>query len=332
MYRTYWGSAPQIFQHDAPFPLESGAVLPYLRIVYHTYGTLRDHNVRWVCHALTASSDVADWWPGTVVKGGFLDPEKYFVVCANMLGGCYGSIGPMDFPQGEFPPISFGDIARAHQLLANHLGFDRIESIIGGSTGGYQAMEWAWMEPERFDRMLLLATLPRSTAWIRAASEAQRMTLDAGGDSKAALAAARAIAMLQFRGAEAYNLTQDEPSADWAVGETKTEAAAMRVSSYQRHQGEKLAKRFDVGSYRALLGALDAFDLGRGERGGVAAALAKITIPTDVIGFSTDVMYPPTEIRRMAEALPNATYYQIDSPFGHDGFLVETEKINTIVR
>lgn len=332
MYRAYWGRDPQIFESHAPFPLESGAVLPHLRIVYHTYGTLRGGNVRWVCHALTASSDVADWWPGTVVEGGFLDPAKHFVVCANMLGSCYGTFGPMDMPTGEFPQLSFGDMARAHQLLASHLGIGRIECLVGGSTGGYQAMEWAFLEPDRFDRLSLLATLPRSTAWIRAASEAERMTLDAGGDSNQALAAARAIAMLQFRGAEAYNLTQDEPSADWSVGETKTDPAAMRVASYQRYQGEKLAKRFDVGSYRALLNALDGFDLGRGDRGGVAKALSTIKCPVAVIGFSTDIMYPIDQVRRLAEALPNGTFYQVDSPFGHDGFLVETTAINTIFK
>ena len=327
MYREYWGSNPQIFELDEPFALESGGVLPRLRIAYHTYGTLRGANTRWVCHALTASSDAADWWPSTVVEGGFLDPAKYFVVCANMLGSCYGSICPADVD--PFPKVSFGDMARAYQILAAHLGIEQIDCLVGGSTGGSQALEWAYAEPDRFGRLVLLATLPRTTAWIRASSEAQRMALDAGGDSDAALAAARAVAMLQYRGEEAYNLTQDEPSADWAVAGS---AEAPRCASYQRYQGDKLAKRFDVRSYRVLLDALDSFDLGRGERGGIAKALARITTPTLAIGVSSDIMYPAAEIKKMAEAMPNGTFVEIDSAFGHDGFLVETAQINSLLQ
>lgn len=321
MYEEFAGSKLKIYHHTEPFTLECGEVLPSLQIAYHTYGTQKADNVRWVCHALTASSDVADWWPGTVCKGGALDPDRFFTVCANMLGSCYGSSSAMEYGAG-FPTITFRDMVRAHQILAEHLGITKIETIIGGSTGGYQALEWAYLEPERFERMVLLATLARTTAWITASSAAQRMAIEASGYSDEGLAAARAVAMLQYRGERAYNLTQSEE-------ETGRRLTDFRVDSYQRYQGAKLARRFDVYSYLSLLGALDSHDLGRA-RGGVQTALARITTSTLVVSVSSDIMYPPQAIRQMADLMPRATYHQIDSDFGHDGFLVETAQISAL--
>ncbi|MEG0032803.1 MAG: alpha/beta fold hydrolase, partial [Mucinivorans sp.] len=274
-YNQFAGSAIKFFDSAEPFPLECGEVLPSLRIAYHTYGIQRADNVRWVCHALTASSEVKDWWLGTVCEGGIFDPDQYFTVCANMLGSCYGSSSPLD--DDNFPLITFEDIARAHQLLAAHLGIGHIDMIIGGSTGGSQVLEWAYKEPDRFSRLVLLATLPRTTAWIQASSTAQRMAIEASGYSDAGLAAARATAMLQYRGAKAYNLTQTEPD---------EKLKDYRVDSYQRYQGKKLSSRFDVRCYLGLLNTLDSFDLGRA-RGGVQAALGHITTPATVVAIST---------------------------------------------
>lgn len=318
-YREFAGSALQFFESDEPFTLECGQRLPRLRIAYHTYGTLRDSNVRWVCHALTASSDVADWWPNTVCKGGMLDPERYFVVCANIIGSCYGSTSPLTV--SDMPIVTFRDMARAYQLLATYLGIKNISLIIGGSTGGAQAIEWAYLEPERFEKMALLATLPASTAWIQASSAAQRMAIEASDYSDEGLAAARAVAMLQYRGETAYNLTQSDGDSSKLSG--------YKVESYQRYQGAKLARRFDVRCYMRLLDALDAQDLGRG-RGGVQAALAHITTPTVVVGVSSDIMYPSMAMKAMAAMLPRAEYHEIHSDFGHDGFLVEILKIASL--
>ncbi|MEG2727546.1 MAG: alpha/beta fold hydrolase [Mucinivorans sp.] len=319
-YSQFAGSSLQIFVSHEPFALDCGRVLPSLTVAYHTYGTRRADNVRWVCHALTASSDVADWWPGTVCRNGLLDPERYFTVCANMLGSCYGSSSPLTEP--DFPMITFGDIARAHQLLAKHLAIDKIDLLIGGSTGGSQVFEWAYLEPTRFSRLVLLATLPRTTAWIQASSAAQRMAIQASGFSHSGLAAARATAMLQYRGSKAYNLTQSD------LGEKLTD---YKVDSYQRYQGQKLASRFDVQCYLHLLATLDSLDVGRA-RGGVAAALSAITTPATVIAVSSDIMYPPQDIRDMAALLPHGEFHLINSDFGHDGFLVETDQITQLVR
>lgn len=296
--------------------------MPSLKVAYHTYGELnaaRD-NVVWVCHALTASSDVADWWPGTVAAGGILDPSQWFVVCANKLGSPYGSSSPLDGAWGEV--VTFRDIVRAHRMLASHLGIDRISRLIGGSTGGAQAMEWAYVEPHRFDQLVLLATLPQSTAWIQASSEAQRMAILAAANPADGLAAARAIAMLQYRGCGAYNMTQTEPDTD--------RLRDFRVASYQRYQGRKLSNRFDVECYLALLDTLDSHNIGRA-RGGVEVALARITTPTIAIGIDTDIMFPCLDIKTMADAMPQAHYHTIHSDFGHDGFLIETPTITTLL-
>ncbi len=158
---------PVIFKSHKPFVLESGAVLPELTIAYHTYGTLNADrsNVVWVCHALTANSDVADWWPHTVEKGAFLDPEKWYVVCANILGSHYGTTGPLHVnPENgkpyydKFPQFTIRDMVGVHRLLANQLGIAGIHALVGSSVGGFQAVEWAALEPERFGRLVLIAT------------------------------------------------------------------------------------------------------------------------------------------------------------------------------
>ena len=165
--------AQLIYNHPEPFELELGGRLDNLQIAYHTYGQLNEARVNaiWVCHALTANSDVADWWPHTVVKDGFLDPERYFVVCANILGSCYGTTGPMSVNPatgqpyyGQFPRLTMRDLARAHRLLADRLGLNNIHALIGASVGGFQALEWCSLEPQRFRDMVLPMQEPPDSA------------------------------------------------------------------------------------------------------------------------------------------------------------------------
>lgn len=334
MYEQYQGQNPHFFYSPEPLKTESGAVIESLRVAYHTFGTLspeRD-NVIWVCHALTANSDVADWWPGTVVKGGLFDPERYFVVCANKLGSCYGTTSPLDFAPNymDFPLITIRDMVEAHIRLAEHLGIARIKLLMGGSTGGAQAMEWAIMEPERFDFLTLTVTLPKCTPWITADNEAQRMALrsdptltspDPQGGG-AGMAAARAFSMLIYRNSVAFNITQ---------ADSQEKLTDFRAASYQRYQGEKLRKRFDARSYYRLLDALDTHDVGRG-RGSVATALSEIKAKTIVIAVDSDIMFPATDIQEFARMIPGADYYEMHSDFGHDGFLIETPKLTEIVK
>ncbi|MCM1317814.1 MAG: homoserine O-acetyltransferase [Bacteroides sp.] len=327
------------YTHHGEFPLESGGSLKDITIAYHTYGTLsaRADNVVWVCHALTANSDVADWWPGTVAPGRFLDPERYFIVCANILGSCYGSTGPLSVnpDTGEpyyrtFPRLTMRDVVAAHRILADALGIGRIHAIIGSSVGGFQAVEWAVAEPERFGRVALIATDAKASPWTIAIDETQRMAiladptyaLDRPDGGAAGLAAARAIGLLTYRGGSGYNITQQDATDDYTV--------PHRACTYQRYQGSKLVGRFDAYSYMAILDTFDTHNVGRG-RGTLRDALARITAPTLVVGLGTDIIFTPGEMQALASMIPGAEYRQIESPFGHDGFLVEADRLNEIL-
>lgn len=333
-------SEPVIIRSHHPFVLESGEVLPELTIAYHSYGRLnaaRD-NVVWVCHALTANSDVADWWPHTVEEGAFLDPEKWYIVCANILGSHYGTTGPLHVNAAtgkpyydSFPRFTIGDMVTAHRLLADMLGIRQIHALVGSSVGGFQALEWIAWEPSRFDRLILIATDAKASPWTIAIDETQRMAIksdptygeprpDAARDG---LAAARAIGLLTYRGPEGYNLSQQDAATDDPF-------ATHRACTYQRHQGDKLVRRYNAYSYLAILDAFDTHDIGRG-RGGVDKVLGSIPCPTIVVGISTDIIFTPAEMRSLAAKIPGASYREIDSPYGHDGFLVEHGQLNSIL-
>lgn len=329
------------YRHNSPFPLERGGELATLEIAYHTYGTLNERrdNVVWVCHALTANSDVADWWPHTVESGRFLDPDKWFVVCANILGSHYGTTGPLSINPvtgkpyyDKFPLLTIRDMARAHALLADALGIGRIRVMVGSSVGGFQALEWACEQPVRFDKLILIATDAKASPWTIAVDETQRMAIKADSTygeprpdaAMAGLAAARAIGLLTYRGPEGYNLSQRDADSGDVI------PAVHRACTYQQYQGEKLCRRYNAYSYVAILDAFDTHDVGRG-RGGVDAALARITADTIVVGITTDIIFTPAEMRSLAARIPGAVYDEIDSAFGHDGFLVEHEALNNIL-
>ena len=331
------------YRHPADFALECGAVLHGIDIAYHTFGTYRpeDDNAVRVCHALTANSDVADWWPGTVVEGGFLDPVKHYTVCANIIGSCYGSTGPTSINPAtgtpyydSFPDLTIRDMARALTILADHLGLEHIGTLVGSSVGGFQALEWAAEEPKRFGRLVLIATDAKASPWCIAVDETQRMAILAdptygeprADAAKAGLEAARAIGLLTYRGPEGYNRTQQTPAADGTEP-----VREHRACSYQRYQGLKLSRRFNAYSYVKILDAFDTHDVGRG-RGGLREALGRLTMPATVVGISTDIVFTPAEMRTLAAMLPNATYHEIESAFGHDGFLVEHDQLNSIIQ
>ena len=325
----------KVFTLPTPFPLESGAALAGAQVAYCTWGQLnatRD-NVVWVCHALTANADVLDWWPGLFGESCFFDPADWFIVCANVLGSCYGSTCPLaaDPATGlgryqDFPLLTIRDLVAAHEALRQELGLAHIHTLIGGSLGGQQALEWATSQPEVIGHLIVIATNTRHSAWGIAFNEAQRLAIEAdatyhenrpgGGD--AGLAAARAVALLSYRGYEAYGNTQTEPDNE--------RLRDFRASSYQRYQGNKLVARFDAYSYVVLTRAMDSHNLGRG-RGGVAAALAGIRARTLVLGITSDVLFPLSEQHEIAQGIPGAVYGELNSIFGHDGFLLETSKI-----
>lgn len=320
-----------------PFALENGEVLHELEIGFSTFGKLNEakDNVVWVFHALTANSQPLEWWPGLVGSGKWINPDHHFIVCANMLGSCYGSSGPLSIdlrkgkPYGkDFPLVTVRDMVRAHQLLASYLGIEKIWLGIGGSMGGQQAMEWAIASPDVFENLALIATNARHSAWGIAFNEAQRMAIKAGlisgseEGARAGLEAARAIGMLSYRSYKGFVLTQTDP-------EPKLDH--LKAASYQKYQGLKLSKRFDLHSYIRLTKAMDSHHVGR-HRESITAALQQITANTLVIGIKSDFLFPVEEQQLLAQNIPGAQLAVIESDFGHDGFLIEFDTLEQLLK
>jgi len=314
------------YLHKSEFQLELGKVLPELEIAYCTYGTLNEakDNVIYVCHAITANAEVADWWPKMVGDNFIFDTKKYLVVCANVLGSCYGTSGPSAInaasnqPHGkDFPLLTIRDIVKAHRLLAQHLQLKSIHLLCGGSLGGQQSIEWAVEDAAFIKNLFVIATNARHSAWGIAFNEAQRMAIESGS-----VETARAIAMLSYRNYGMYESTQTD---------SEEKVDDFRASSYQRYQGEKLKKRFNPDSYFLLSKAMDSHNVGR-NRGSVKLALQRVSANTLVVGITSDLLFPVKEQQLIAEGISNAVYEEIDSPYGHDGFLIETEKISALLR
>lgn len=324
------------FDYRQDFVLENGAILPSLQIAYHTYGTLNadQSNVVWVCHALTANSDPADWWKGLVGEGSLINPEQYFIVAANIPGSCYGSTGPLSTNPltgkpyySDFPSITIRDIVNAMILLRQHLGIDRIHLLMGGSMGGYQVLEWAVMEPAVIEKLFLIATSPSESAWGVAIHTAQRLAIEADPTWKehrpdagaAGLKAARAIGMLTYRNYSTFQNRQTDPDPE--------KIDNFKASSYIHYQGEKLVKRFNAYSYWLLTKSMDSHHLGRGRGGDLISVLRSVQQPTLIIGIHSDILCPLDEQRFMANYMPHASLVEIDSDYGHDGFLIETQQV-----
>lgn len=327
------------FHYKKQFKLESGKKLRSLSIAYHTFGKLNKDksNVVWVCHALTANSDVTDWWAGLFGKNDYFNPNEHFIVCANVLGSHYGTTNPLSVNPATglpyylaFPEFTIRDLVSAHQILAEELGVEQIHTLIGGSLGGQQALEWAIIEPQKIKNLIVLATNAQHSPWGIAFNESQRLAITADrtfyshqkeGGAKG-LKAARSLALLSYRSYESYDKTQHEIDLD-----KKTD---FNASSYQRYQGEKLVKRFNAYSYYYLTKAMDSHNVGRG-RNSVKEALKLIEANTLVIGIKNDFLFPIEEQKFLARNIQDASFAEIDSFYGHDGFLLELTSIQEII-
>ncbi len=316
----------QYFKSNDSFLLENGKQLEELTIAYHTYGMYEKgiSKIIWVCHALTANSDVADWWSNVFGANKILDPEKYFIVCANVIGSSYGTTSPISTNPAtneeygkDFPSVTIKDLVAANILLKNYLEIDEIFLLLGGSMGGQQAMEWAIKEPTCIKNLALLATNAKHSPWGIAFNEAQRMAIELGDKG---IEAARAIAMLSYRNYEMYERTTKPTDSLDNYG----------AASYQRYQAQKLSKRFDAHCYYVLSKTMDSHDVGRGKKN-IIDALATITANTLVIGIATDILFPIKEQIFLHENIDDSVLELIDSPYGHDGFLTEGEKINNLL-
>jgi homoserine O-acetyltransferase len=325
------------FKPNQPFVLEVGTLLTSLQITYTVYGNLNDRSkpIIWVCHALTANSKVAEWWPGFFGEGTLFNPHDFTIICANIIGSPYGSTHPLHInPEygkpyyDRFPLVTIRDLANAHDLLRNHLGIERIFLGIGGSMGGMQILEWAIQTPDIFENLILVATNAKHSAWGKAFNESQRMAIRSDatwGQPRAdaasrGLAAARSIGMLSYRNYAAYCKTQTDVDG---------RLAGFAAPSYQQYQGEKLVRRFDAYSYYALTRTMDSHNVGR-NRGGIAKALSQITANTLVISIQDDILFPAEEQKELQRLITGAEYAEIASVYGHDGFLIETEALTRL--
>ena len=326
------------FAFSDTFELESGIILPGFQLAYTTMGELNGErtNVLWIFHALTANSNVIEWWQELVGTNKVIDPQKYFVVCVNMPGSCYGSVGPVSIDPSvassfhDFPFFTTRDMANAYKLLKDNLGIKKIAIGMGGSMGGQQLLEWAIIEPDLFKMIVPLATNAKHSPWGIAFNATQRMAIendstwknketDAGLEG---MKVARSIALISYRHYDTYLSSQSD------INPEKLED--YKSESYQRYQGEKLATRFNAFSYYFLSKSMDAHNVGR-NRGSVDAALKKIIAKTLIIGITTDVLFPVQEQIFLFENIANAKIELIESPYGHDGFLTEGEKINDLI-
>ena len=328
------------FNYNQQFELEAGGYLPELKIAYHTYGKLNEakSNVVWVSHALTANSDPVEWWPGLFGHGYYFDPEKYFIICANIIGSCYGSTGPLDLnPETDmpyyynFPKLTLRDMVRAHILLRKHLEIEKIHIGIGGSMGGHQLLEWSVMEPGVFERQILMATAARESAWSIAIHTTQRGAIETDNTwgkpiphaGEKGLKVARGIGLVTYRHSNTYIKAQTDDD---------NKLDDFKASSYIHYQGEKLVKRgFNAYSYWFLVKAMDTHHIGRG-RGKIEEVLKQIKAKTLVIGFDTDLLLPVTEQQFLADNIPGAALKVISSDYGHDSFLIETEVITDYIK
>jgi len=352
------------FADDEPFVLESGATFGPITIAYETYGRLspaRDNAIL-ITHALTGDAHCAShgphdpeegWWEDLVGPGRVFDTDRYFVICSNVLGGCQGSTGPASIdprtgrPYGaRFPVVTIGDMVRCQARLLDHLGIERILAVAGGSMGGMQVLEWAVQFPERVRCAIPIAAPARSYPQAIAYNEVGRQAIMndpawLGGDYYGTPGPVRGLAVARMLGMITY---QSDPSMTHKFGRQLVNARVddpfsldmtFQVESYLHYQGKKLVNRFDANSYLYLTRALDLFDLAR-TYGSLEEALGRVQCPVLIVGVTSDILYPVYQQKEIVDALhrlgKDVEYAEIDSPHGHDGFLIDFPKMEPILR
>jgi homoserine O-acetyltransferase len=329
--------------------LESGATLRRASLRFEMVGN-PDAPVILVCHALTGNHETVGyagdgWWSGLVGAGLPIDTERYQVITFNILGGCSGSTGPASTNpdtgkpyQTDFPFVTVRDIAKVQLIALNRLGIRQVEAVIGGSLGGMLALELGISAPDRFNKVICLAATPYVTDYAMAFNAIGRKAImddpawrggryDPERPPSAGLETARMVGMVTYRSQALFNRRfQRERKDGWGNSHDET---AFQIESYLRYQGKKLARRFDPNSYLYLLKAMDSHDIGRG-RGGWRRAIKELKAPLLGIGFRGDLLYPPEMIRQMVEVhrtvQPASAFFEVETEYGHDGFLTEFEK------
>ena len=325
---------------DTPLALESGKKLDGVEIAVTCFGSLAldKSNVVLVAHALTGWCDATEWWKGVVGPGCVIDTDKYFVVCPNLLGSCYGSTGPESINpatgnpyRSDFPVITVRDIARANLLALRKLGIEQCAIAIGGSMGAMVLLEQAIIEPQSCKKLVLIATGASQSAWRIAFSSVVRKTITSFGTAPEALqrglALARQLAMTTYRCSTEFNTRFGRERVSSEPSEYHDSSNLFEVESYLEHQGRKIVERFSPHSYLTLTRAMELHDVGRGRGGDAHDVLASIVAETLVIGIDSDMLYPESEVRQLAEAIPQARYQTLNADCGHDSFLASSERL-----
>lgn len=329
----------ELFHSSIPLNLESGAILTEFDLSYTTYGQLNDDssNVIWVIHALTGDSNASEWWNGLIGEDKFFDPSRYFIICANLLGSCYGSTNPLsnDPKTGQpyyydFPEVTTRDLAASLDRLREYLKIEKIHTLIGGSLGGQVGLEWAYLLGKRLSNAVILASTAKTSPWVIGLNEAQRMAIEADrtwgekieNAGMKGLEAARAVAMLSYRHPDDFQKKQLD---------IEEKLDGFRAASYIRYQGNKISKRFNALSYWTLSKTMDSHDLGR-NRGGVEIALQGITARVLAIGVNSDLLFLSEESRFLSQHAQRGTFKEIHSTAGHDAFLIEFEQLSYFLK
>ena len=369
------------FVHAGPFTFESGQVLPGFTLRYETYGRLnaaRDNTVV-ICHALSGDHHCAGihaltdskpgWWNNFIGPGKAVDTNRFFVLCANVLGGCQGSSGPLSIdpatgrPFGlSFPFVTIRDMVRAQKLLCDHLGLTSLAAVIGGSMGGMQVLQWGIEYPAFVRRMIPMATTARESAQAIAFNEVGRQAImqdpewhqgsyASGGGPRVGLAIARMMAHITYLSDESMDLKfgrrrtagaatsssrkQDASTATPGQPAAYTFDVQFEVESYLRHQGQSFINRFDANSYLYITRALDHFDV-TAAHGSLEQAFANVEAETLSVAFTSDWLFPSAQNREIVIALlragKRASYAELTTNLGHDSFLLESEELYTLVR
>ena len=357
--------APHDFVYPQPFTFKSGQTIPGFTLRYETYGALnatRD-NVILICHALSGDHHCAGWhspadkkpgwWNNLIGPGKAVDTRRFFVVCANVLGGCQGSTGPSSInpaterPYGIlFPFVTIRDMVRSQKLLLDHLGVAELHGVIGGSMGGMTALLFAIEYPRFTRRVLAMATTGRESAQAIAFNEVGRQAImqdpawnrgdyPRDGGPRVGLAIARMMAHITYVSDASMDRKFGRKKKETAPGDAYTLDMQFEVESYLRHQGQSFINRFDANSYLYITRALDQFDLAQAY-GSLEAAAAPVEADTLVVGFTSDWLFPPEQNRALALAMlragKRASYAELSTDLGHDSFLLESEELYTLVR
>jgi homoserine O-acetyltransferase/O-succinyltransferase len=369
-----------LYTQENPLRLERGAILSPVTVAYQTYGTLNEEgtNAILVCHALTGNAHAAGqaraddlsytgsdnplprkngkpanvhtgWWDGMIGSGKAFDTDRYFVICSNFIGSCYGTTGPTGINPDtgvrygpDFPFVTVRDMVTVQKALLDRIGVRRLVTVSGGSLGGMQALEWVLMYPDFVDSVIPIATSIRHSDWAIGLNETARLAIKNDPawrngyyteQPARGLALARMIAMISYRSRQSFGTRFNRESTsriDPAKDLFADREQIFQIESYLRYQGKKLVNRFDANTYITISHAMDAHDVTTG-RGKPDDVLGSISVPVLCVGISSDVLYPAQEQREIASLIPESRYTEIDSPHGHDAFLIEFDQVNRAV-